>query len=132
MLNIQYVTTRTDKGISHLSISQKKSSLKTKQEHIDFETPKKYVLDPQGTPFQKLVWKALLKIQKGKTKTYAEVAKMIGKPTAVRAAASAIAQNKIAILIPCHRVIRSDGTIGEYRWGKELKNTLLQNEQNNV
>ncbi len=132
MKDLHYTITRTEKGISVLDIFLKKSFTKTKQEVIDFNTPKAYSLDPQGTPFQKQVWNALQKIKRGETKTYREVAEMIGKPTAVRAVASAIAQNKIAILIPCHRVIRSDGTFGEYRWGKRLKTTLLQNEQNNV
>jgi O-6-methylguanine DNA methyltransferase len=128
MKNLFYTITQTDKGISALDIVHKTSTLQT----IDFSKPETYTLDLQGTPFQKQVWKALTKIQKGKTKTYSEVAQMIGKPTAVRAVASAIARNTIAILIPCHRVIRSDGTLGEYRWGKELKKKLLQNEQNNV
>jgi O-6-methylguanine DNA methyltransferase len=128
MKNLFYTITQTDKGISALDIVHKTPSPQT----IDFSKPETYTLDPQGTPFQKQVWKALTKIQKGKTKTYSEVAQMIGKPTAIRAVASAIARNTIAILIPCHRVIRSDGTLGEYRWGKELKKKLLQNEQNNV
>lgn len=99
---------------------------KIKREDIDFD--KKQKLDPHSTPFQKEVWKALIRIKKGKTKTYREVAEMIKKPSAVRAVASAIAKNNIAILIPCHRVIRNDGKPGEFRWGEKLKNILLKAE----
>ena len=105
-----------------------KINLIAKVEVIDFQKPEKHTYDFQGTPFQIKVWKALLKIKRGQTKTYSDIAKMIGRPTAVRAVASAIAKNNIAILIPCHRVIRSDGSIGEYRWGKKLKRELLQSE----
>ena len=93
-----------------------------------FDFTKKHKLNMQGTDFQKQVWKALLRIKKGQTKTYAEVAHMIGKPTAVRAVASAIAKNNIAVLVPCHRVIKSDGSTGEYRWGGSLKKKILKSE----
>lgn len=132
MRGLHYTLTQTDKGISHLEILNKKPHTKTKQESIDFSKPENYTYDFHGTPFQIQVWKALIKIQPGTTKTYADIAKMIGKPRAVRAVASAIAKNNIAILIPCHRVIRSDGALGEYRWGKELKRKLLQSEQIHV
>jgi O-6-methylguanine DNA methyltransferase len=130
-LTLNYTLTQTTKGISSLHLHTKKQRT-TKLQIIDFSNPEAHVLDMHGTSFQKEVWTALLTIKKGETKTYSDVAKMVGKPTAVRATASAIAKNNIAILIPCHRVIRSDGTLGEYRWGKELKRQLLQNEQNNV
>ncbi|MES2623367.1 MAG: MGMT family protein [Patescibacteria group bacterium] len=120
-----YTLTKTDKGISVLDIVPNKVK---GAEVINFETPELYAFDMQGTPFQQKVWKALLKIKKGQTKTYSQVAEMIGMPTAVRAVASAIARNNIAILIPCHRVIRSDGKIGEYRWGSQMKRDLLQSE----
>ena len=100
---------------------------KIKREDIDLN--KKQKLDPHGTPFQKEVWKALMKIKRGKTKTYREVAEMIKQPKAVRAVASAIGKNNIAVLIPCHRVIRNDGKIGEFRWGAKLKKKLLENER---
>jgi len=128
MKDLHYTLTKTDKGISHLHILHTKPSSKVKQEIIDFSKPENYTYDFHGTPFQQKVWKALMKIKRGQTKTYSDVAQMIGKPTAIRAVASAIAKNNIAILIPCHRVIRSDGTLGEYRWGKELKNKLLRSE----
>ena len=68
----------------------------------------------------------------GHTATYLDIAKGIGEPKAVRAVATAIAQNPIAMLIPCHRIIHSDGTIGEYHWGKELKQQLIDWEKNSL
>lgn len=85
-------------------------------------------LDIQGTAFQKRVWEALRTIPFGKTATYADVAKKIGKPTSMRAVANACGANNIAVIIPCHRVIRTDGTISGYRWGVERKKRLLINE----
>ncbi len=79
----------------------------------------------QGTPFQTKVWEELLKIPFGKTISYQEVARRIGNPKAVRAAASAIANNKISILVPCHRVIAKSGKIHKYRWGSERKKAIL-------
>jgi AraC family transcriptional regulator of adaptative response/methylated-DNA-[protein]-cysteine methyltransferase len=83
----------------------------------------------EGTPFQITVWKKLLQIPAGETQTYQSLAKAIGKPTAIRAVATACAANRIAFLIPCHRVIRSDGTLGGYRWGIRRKRWLLDLEQ---
>ena len=82
-------------------------------------------LDPRGTAFQRLVWDALRKIPAGRTKTYAEVAREIGRPSAARAVARAIATNNIAIAIPCHRVVGSGGRLSGYRWGPERKRRLL-------
>jgi len=89
-------------------------------------------LDMQGTPFQIRVWKALKKIPSGQTATYADIANRIKQPQAVRAVANACGANHLAILVPCHRVIRSDGTLGGYRWGKRCKKRLLQKEQNQI
>lgn len=89
-----------------------------------FETPITCV----GTPFQKQVWKALQKIPFGKTKSYLDIAKDIQKPTAVRAAANANGANSMAIIIPCHRVIQSNGEIGGYAGGIERKQWLLNHE----
>ncbi len=86
-------------------------------------------LDLRGTAFQLRVWQALLQIPFGQTRSYQQVADAIGEPTAVRAVASAIAQNPIAVLVPCHRVVRSDGTCGEYHWGRDLKRRLIDWEQ---
>lgn len=84
----------------------------------------------KGTPFQKKVWRELLNIPKGKIITYKELAKKIGKPKAVRAVANAVGANPLTIIIPCHRVIRSDGTLGGYsgRGGIKTKRALLMKE----
>lgn len=84
----------------------------------------------KGTEFQKKVWGALLRIPKGKTWTYTELAKKIGKPKAVRAVANAVGANPCAPTIPCHRVVRSDGTLGGYsaKGGIATKRMLLQKE----
>ena len=83
----------------------------------------------QGTDFQVTVWKGLLSIPYGTTCSYHELAAYIQMPRATRAVASAIAKNKIALLIPCHRVILANGSIGQYRWGAEIKQTLLRWER---
>ncbi|MDQ3057856.1 MAG: methylated-DNA--[protein]-cysteine S-methyltransferase [Pseudomonadota bacterium] len=86
-------------------------------------------LDLIGTAFQKRVWDALMKIPVGQTRSYADVAASLGSPSATRAVASACAHNRVAIVVPCHRVIRSDGSLGGYRWGLPLKERLLQRER---
>ena len=87
-------------------------------------------LNPQGTEFQLKVWSYLKKIPKGKTKSYLEVAKAIGKPSAFRAVANAVGKNPFPPKIPCHRVIRSDGSMGGYsgKGGIKKKKILLQSE----
>ncbi|MBD3281451.1 methylated-DNA--[protein]-cysteine S-methyltransferase [Candidatus Uhrbacteria bacterium] len=85
-------------------------------------------LNPKGTPFQLNVWRALQTISFGQTATYQDIANKIGQPKAVRAVANAIGANPIAIIIPCHRVIRSDRSLGGYKWGVELKKRLLKLE----
>lgn len=86
-------------------------------------------LDVQGTAFQQRVWQALCKIPYGQTATYAEIARRIGEPKAVRAVAQACAANQIAVAIPCHRVVRTDGSVSGYRWGVERKKRLLNVER---
>ncbi len=86
-------------------------------------------LDIQGTAFQQRVWKALQDIPPGRTSSYREVAAAIGQPTAHRAVASACSANKLALAIPCHRVVRTDGQLGGYRWGLDRKRKLLANEK---
>jgi len=86
-------------------------------------------LDVVGTAFQSAVWKALEQIPLGKTCSYQEIAKMIGKPKADRAVARACGANKVALVIPCHRVIRADGGLANYRWGRERKKALLALEK---
>lgn len=85
-------------------------------------------LDIAGTPFQWKVWEALRKIPSGETRTYGEIARLIGKPRAARAVGRACATNRAAVVIPCHRVVRGDGKPGEYRWGSGLKARLLRHE----
>lgn len=85
-------------------------------------------LDVQGTAFQERVWQALRDIPAGTTVSYAEIAARIGSPKAVRAVAQACAANRIAVAIPCHRVVRSNGDVSGYRWGVERKCELLQRE----
>jgi AraC family transcriptional regulator of adaptative response/methylated-DNA-[protein]-cysteine methyltransferase len=86
-------------------------------------------LDVRGTAFQERVWQALRDIPAGQTVSYAELAERIGAPKAVRAVAGACAANKIAIAIPCHRVVRNDGSLSGYRWGIERKAALLAREK---
>jgi AraC family transcriptional regulator, regulatory protein of adaptative response / methylated-DNA-[protein]-cysteine methyltransferase len=85
-------------------------------------------LDVSGTPFQRRVWQALRQIPPGATASYAEVAAGIGAPDSVRAVAAACAANVLAVAIPCHRVVRSDGSLSGYRWGTERKRALLARE----
>jgi AraC family transcriptional regulator, regulatory protein of adaptative response / methylated-DNA-[protein]-cysteine methyltransferase len=85
-------------------------------------------LDVEGTAFQQRVWQALQAIPAGTTASYAEVAARIGAPQAVRAVARACATNPVALAIPCHRVVRSDGSLSGYAWGVERKRALLHRE----
>jgi AraC family transcriptional regulator of adaptative response/methylated-DNA-[protein]-cysteine methyltransferase len=86
-------------------------------------------VDLIGTAFQKRVWDALMRIPPGETRSYAEVAAQLGAPRGARAVASACAHNRVAIAVPCHRVVRGDGSLGGYRWGLPLKEKLLQRER---
>jgi len=86
-------------------------------------------LDLQGTAFQIKVWEFLLSLEDGDVISYAELAQGIDKPKAVRAAASACAANRIAVLVPCHRILRGDGGLGGYRWGLARKRALLDAER---
>mgnify|MGYP003604460617 FL=1 len=85
-------------------------------------------LDVRGTAFQQRVWQALRRIPPGQTASYADIAARIGSPKAVRAVAQACASNTLAVAIPCHRVVRSDGALSGYRWGVERKSALLERE----
>lgn len=98
--------------------------------HISHGAPKPDVpLDIKGTAFQIKVWKFLISIKEGDVMSYGEVAEHIDSPKAVRAVGTACGKNRIGILIPCHRVLRSDGALGGYRWGQERKRTLLEMEK---
>lgn len=85
-------------------------------------------LDVRATRFQRRVWRVLRQIPPGQTLTYAQVARKCGMPRAARAVARACATNPVAVLVPCHRVVRSDGSLGGYRWGRGRKRALLQYE----
>jgi AraC family transcriptional regulator of adaptative response/methylated-DNA-[protein]-cysteine methyltransferase len=109
---------------------QLSKSVKQILEHVEGTRPHLSLpLDVQATAFQRLVWEALVAIPYGVTKSYGEVAKAIGRPSAVRAVARACATNPVALVVPCHRVIGSDKSLSGYRWGIERKKKLLQREQ---
>jgi AraC family transcriptional regulator of adaptative response/methylated-DNA-[protein]-cysteine methyltransferase len=86
-------------------------------------------LDLRGTLFQQQVWAELRRIPAGATRSYAEVANAIGRPTATRAVARACATNHVAMIVPCHRVVRGDGNLSGYRWGVDRKKALLEAEK---
>lgn len=139
----------TDKGVCCLSFNEGEDELRARFPNADLkqggeafarllaevvaqvETPGRphnIPLDVQGTAFQESVWQELRKIPEGETRSYADIAAAIGKPKAVRAVGSANGANHVAVLIPCHRVVRSDGTMGGYAYGTELKERLLEKE----
>ena len=139
----------TDKGICCLSFNEGEEELRGRFPKADLqpggdafntlltqvvaqvETPGRphhLPLDVQGTAFQEAVWQELRKIPEGETRSYADIAAAIGKPKAVRAVGSANGANHVAVLIPCHRVVRSDGTMGGYAYGLEIKKILLEKE----
>jgi AraC family transcriptional regulator, regulatory protein of adaptative response / methylated-DNA-[protein]-cysteine methyltransferase len=86
-------------------------------------------VDLLGTAFQKKVWDALMRIPPGETRSYTALADALGAPKAARAVASACAHNRVAVVVPCHRVVRGDGSLGGYRWGLPLKQRLLERER---
>lgn len=85
----------------------------------------KFNLFVRGTDFQIKVWEELKSLKRGETITYGELASRIGNPLAVRAVATAVGKNDISVLVPCHRIVRKDGSIGQYRWGKSIKKKLI-------
>jgi len=95
---------------------------------LDREALQCLPLDLQGSAFQKNVWQALREIPPGETRSYSQLAAELGKPTATRAVAGACASNRIALLVPCHRVVGKNGSLTGYRWGVERKETLLKRE----
>ena len=140
----------TDKGVCCLSFNEGEDALRNRFPKADLqqggaafkklfakvvaqvETPDRphnIPLDVQGTVFQEAVWQELRKIPEGETRSYADIAAAIGKPKAVRAVGSANGANHVAVLIPCHRVVRSDGTLGGYAYGLEIKQRLLKKER---
>lgn len=140
----------TEKGVCCLSFGEGEDELRARfpkadlqQGGDDFEEllgevidqveapsrPHNIPLDVQGTAFQEAVWQELRKIPEGETRSYADIAAAIGNPKAVRAVGSANGANNVAVLIPCHRVVRSDGTMGGYAYGLEIKKALLEKER---
>lgn len=101
---------------------------KDKRDLEPFVAGADFALDLRGTPFQTRVWNALRRIPSGRTASYADIAKAIGQPKSVRAVAQACAANPVAIAVPCHRVVRSDGALSGYRWGTQRKRALLTRE----
>ena len=139
----------TDKGVCRLSFGEGRAALEARFPNAELvaggaefarlldeviravETPGDFAhipLDVKGTAFQEAVWRELRRIPAGETRSYAELAAAAGNPGAVRAAGSANGANNVAVLIPCHRVIRSDGSLGGYAYGLEVKRALLQRE----
>ena len=139
----------TDKGVCRLSFNEGEADLRARfpeaelaQGGADFATLLRQVidavetpgtgqdipLDVAGTAFQEACWKALRQIPPGETRSYSEIAAAAGNPRAVRAAGSANGANNVAVLIPCHRVIRSDGALGGYAYGTQIKEELLRRE----
>jgi AraC family transcriptional regulator, regulatory protein of adaptative response / methylated-DNA-[protein]-cysteine methyltransferase len=96
--------------------------LRGREPNLDLPT------DVQATAFQRRVWEELRKIPYGTTRTYSQVARAIGKPKAIRAVARACATNPVSVVVPCHRVVRQDGDLAGYRWGVDLKQSLLKQE----
>jgi len=89
-------------------------------------------LDMRGTAFQLAVWRKLLEIPRGETRSYTQLAAEMGRPRSVRAVAHACASNRLGVVVPCHRVVRSDGSLAGYRWGIERKRALLAAERASV
>ena len=140
----------TDKGICRLSFNEGRDELERRfpnaeivEGDADFarllsqvieavEQPgdaRHIPVDVQGTAFQEAVWAELRKIPPGESRSYAQIAAAVGKPKAVRAAGSANGANNVAVLIPCHRVVRSDGSLGGYAYGEDIKRELLRRER---
>ncbi|MEM5947205.1 methylated-DNA--[protein]-cysteine S-methyltransferase [Spirochaetia bacterium 38H-sp] len=149
----QILLAKTEKGLARINFGDKKyieeTEAKLKSTYHAEENPGKleqeYIkikqywdnpaktpdiqLDIEGTEFQKKVWHEISKIPAGKTATYTDIAKKIGNKRAIRAVANACAANKIPLIIPCHRVIRKDRTLGGYSGGLNIKEELLRKEK---
>ncbi len=118
----------------HAALARDEVSLKTRAHAVvDFLSGRssfpRIALDVAGTPFQRRVWDELSAIPPGDTRSYGEIARRIAKPNAARAVGAAVGANLVAILIPCHRALRTSGALGGYRWGLERKRKLLELER---
>jgi len=110
-----------EKGLGQW-VEQILAHLRGREPHLDLPT------DVQATAFQRRVWEELRRIPYGATRTYSQVARAIGRPSAIRAVARACATNPVSVVVPCHRVVREDGNLAGYRWGIDRKRTLLERE----
>jgi AraC family transcriptional regulator of adaptative response/methylated-DNA-[protein]-cysteine methyltransferase len=140
----------TDKGLCRISFGEGEAELRARFPHADIHPANPALdamaqrvaalvedpaagadlpMDVQGTAFQQAIWAALRAIPSGETRSYGQIAAAIGRPGAVRAAGTACGDNNLAILIPCHRVVRSNGGMGGYAWGLEKKQALLAREK---
>jgi O-6-methylguanine DNA methyltransferase len=117
----------TDEGIYKAEFCQNESDIH--DELLADDSVKRLAHVLKGTDLQRAVWQSLVHIRPGQTISYQDLAQIVGKPRAWRAVASAVAANPIAYLVPCHRVIRSNGTLGGYRWGLIKKDALLKAEK---
>ena len=118
-------------GIKPLSATEAAKWVKTiKEALLNENLIEKLSLDLRGTPFQLAVWSELLKIPKGETLSYAQLAEKLGEPKATRAVGTACGTNPIPFLVPCHRVVRSDGSLGGFAFGLTMKKQLLEREEN--
>ena len=123
---------RSEFPLAHLAeqATLLRSALDSILRHMDGRTPRiDLPLDIRATAFQKRVWEALRGIPFGETRTYGEIAQAIGQPKAARAVGNACAANPVALVVPCHRVVRNDGRVGNYRWGRKRKEKLLDIER---
>lgn len=123
---VRFPTMRHNKNNSSISLAIKQLQTKLEQPASAWTVP----LDLQGTDFQKQVWSAIAKIPVGTTMTYQQLAIAIGRKSSVRAVASACGANPVSVVVPCHRVLRTDGGLGGYRWGLQFKESLLALEAN--
>ena len=144
----QMLTASTGKGICYLAFSEDKGQMLTELKELfpnasfteqtdegieqvirffglDWNNPKEIKLHLKGTAFQLKVWETLLKIPEGQLATYGEIAKKIQNPKATRAIGSAVGDNPVSFLIPCHRIIRSSGVLGQYHWGPARKKAMI-------
>ncbi|MDP3274774.1 MAG: bifunctional DNA-binding transcriptional regulator/O6-methylguanine-DNA methyltransferase Ada [Deltaproteobacteria bacterium] len=128
---VHELTQRYPRAAQHEASAQRATMIAAVVSAVD-GTPNDALLpvDLQATAFQHRVWRALCEIPRGQTRTYSEIAIALGTPTAARAVAKACASNPLAVLIPCHRVVRQDQSLAGYRWGLARKSALLKREQN--
>lgn len=128
LAQLQAIFPRAQRAQANAAFSSRVAQVIKRLDNAD--APFTLPLDLRGTAFQLQVWQALREIPTGETVSYRELAQKLGKPNAIRAVASACGANKLAIVIPCHRVVRSDGALSGYRWGMARKAQLLQRERN--